>query len=123
MPDLRRELSLFDATTINVGTMIASAIFIVPSTVALQLRMPALAILVWVVGGLVSLLGALCMAELGAAFPQAGGLFVYLREGFGPVWGFLYGWAVAALVNPASIAAIAAAFATYLGFFVPPSLG
>jgi amino acid transporter len=119
MPDLRRELSLFDATTINVGTMIASAIFIVPSTVALQLRLPALAILVWVVGGLVSLLGALCMAELGAAFPQAGGLFVYLREGFGPVWGFLYGWAVAALVNPASIAAIAAAFATYLGFFVP----
>jgi amino acid transporter len=119
MRDLRRQLSLFDATTINVGTMIASAIFIVPSTVALHLRMPGLAILVWLVGGLVSLLGALCMAELGAAFPKAGGLFVYLREGFGPVWGFLYGWAVAVLVNPASIAAIAAAFATYLGFFVP----
>jgi amino acid transporter len=119
MTDLRRQLSLFDATTINVGTMIASAIFIVPSTVALHLRLPWLAVLVWVVGGLISLLGALCMAELGAAFPRAGGLFVYLREGFGPVWGYLYGWTVAVLVNPASIAAIAAAFATYLGFFVP----
>lgn len=119
MTDLKRELSLFDATTINVGTMIASAIFLVPATVALQLRSPWLAVVVWVVGGVVSLLGALCMAELGAAFPRAGGLFVYLREGFGPVWGFLYGWAVAVLVNPASIAAIAAAFATYLGHFVP----
>jgi amino acid transporter len=119
MRDLRRQLSLFDATTINIGTMIASAIFIVPGTVALHLRLPWLAVLVWVVGGLVSLLGALCMAELGAAFPRAGGLYVYLREAFGPVWGFLYGWTVAVLVNPASIAAIAAAFATYLGFFVP----
>jgi len=121
MSELRRELSLFDATTINVGTMIASAIFVVPSTVALALRLPALAVLVWVVGGLVSLLGALCMAELGAAFPQAGGLFVYLREGVGPVWGFLYGWANAVLINPASIGAIAVVFATYLGILVPLS--
>ena len=121
MSELRRELSLFDATTINVGTMIASAIFVVPSTVALAVRLPGLAVLVWVVGGLVSLLGALCMAELGAAFPQAGGLFVYLREGIGPVWGFLYGWANAVLINPASIGAIAVVFATYLGFLVPLS--
>jgi amino acid transporter len=119
MRDLRRQLSLFDATTINIGTMIASAIFIVPGTVALHLRLPWLAVLVWVVGGLVSLLGALCMAELGAAYPRAGGLYAYLGEAFGPAWGFLYGWTVAVLVNPASIAAIAAAFATYLGFFVP----
>ena len=119
MSDLKRELSLFDATTINVGTMIASAIFIVPSTVALHLHAPGLAVLVWVVGGIISLLGALCMAELGAAFPRSGGLFVYLREAFGPVWGFLYGWTVAVLVNPASIAAIAVVCATYLGYFVP----
>ncbi len=116
---LKRELSLFDATTINVGTMIASAIFIVPSMVALQLRASGLVLAVWIVGGVVSLLGALCMAELGAAFPRAGGLFVYLREAYGPVWGFLYGWAVAVLVNPASIAAIGAIFAAYLSFFVP----
>ncbi|MDH3496868.1 MAG: amino acid permease [Gemmatimonadota bacterium] len=116
---LKRELSLFDATTINVGTMIASAIFIVPSMIALQLRASGLVLAVWILGGVVSLLGALCMAELGAAFPRAGGLFVYLREAYGPVWGFLYGWAVAVLVNPASIAAIGAIFAAYVSFFVP----
>jgi len=118
MLDLKRELGLLDATMINVGTIIASAIFIVPSSIALELHASAPAILVWVVGGLVSLLGALCVAELGAAFPRAGGQFVYLREAYGPMWGYLYGWAAAAVINPASIAAIAVAFATYLGFFV-----
>jgi amino acid transporter len=121
MTELRRELSLFDATTINAGTMIGSAIFVVPSVVALELRVPGLAIAVWVIGGMVSLLGALCMAELGAAFPRAGGLFVYLREGISPAWGFLYGWANAVLINPASIGAIAVVSATYLGFFLPLS--
>lgn len=119
MTELRRELSLLDATMINVGTMIASAIFVVPATVALELESSGLVLLAWVLGGVVSLFGALCVAELGAAYPEAGGLFVYLREAFGPVWGFLYGWTVALIVNPASIAAIAVAFATYLGFFVP----
>src|SRR5438132_3586507 len=106
---------------INVGTIIASAIFIVPSTIALQLHASAPTILVWVVGGAVSLLGALCVAELGAAMPRAGGLYVYLSEAYGPVWGYLYGWTSGVVINPASIAAIAVGFATYLGFFV--SLG
>lgn len=123
MTELRRELSLLDATMINVGTMIASAIFIVPATVALELESSGLVLLAWVLGGVVSLFGALCVAELGAAYPQAGGLFVYLREAFGPVWGFLYGWTVALVVNPASIAAIAVGFATYLQFFVPLTPG
>lgn len=103
---------------INVGTMIASAIFIVPATIAAQVPGSALMILVWIVGGVVSLLGALSIAELGAAYPEAGGQYAYLREAYGPVWGFLYGWANLTVINPASIAAIAVGFATYLGFFV-----
>src|SRR6267378_3062982 len=116
--DLKRELGLLDTTMINVGTMIASAIFIVPATVAAQVPGSALMILVWVVGGVVSLLGALSVAERGAAYPEAGGQYAYLREAYGPAWAFLYGWANFAVINPASIAAIAVGFATYLGFFI-----
>ncbi len=119
MAELKRQLGLLDSTMINVGTIIASAIFIVPSTIALQLHASAPTILVWVVGGAVSLLGALCVAELGAAMPRAGGLYVYLSEAYGPVWGYLYGWTSGVVINPASIAAIAVGFATYLGFFTP----
>ena len=118
MTELRRELGLLDTTMINVGTMIASAIFIVPATIAAQVPGSALMIVVWVVGGAVSLLGALSIAELAAAYPEAGGQYAYLREAYGPVWAFLYGWANFAVINPASIAAIAVGFATYLGFFV-----
>src|SRR5258708_17655523 len=117
--ELKRELGLLDATMINLGTIIASAIFLVPSFIAQQLHASSLVILAWLVGGAVSLLGALSIAELGAAFPAAGGLFVYLREAYGPLWGFLYGWANAVVINPASIAAIAVGFATYVGHFVP----
>lgn len=119
MTELRRELTLLDATMINVGTMIASAIFIVPATVAASLPGPSLMLLVWVAGGAVSLLGALCVAELGALFPEAGGLFVYLERAYGGVWGFLYAWTASLIINPASVAAIAVGFATYVGFFVP----
>jgi basic amino acid/polyamine antiporter, APA family len=119
MADLKRQLGLLDATMINVGTIIASAIFLVPSAIAAQLHASALTILVWVVGGVVSLLGALAVSELGAAMPKAGGQFVYLTEAYGPVWGYLYGWTSGVVINPASIAAIAVAFATYFGHFVP----
>jgi basic amino acid/polyamine antiporter, APA family len=118
MADLKRQLGLLDSTMINVGTMIASAIFIVPSVIASSVHASLPSILVWVVGGAVSLLGALAVAELGAAMPKAGGIYVYLSEAFGPVWGFLYGWSAGVVINPASIAAIALGFATYLGFFV-----
>ncbi len=119
MPDLKRQLGLFDATMINVGTIIASAIFIVPAQIALQLHATSLTVAVWVVGGIVSLLGALSIAELAAAMPEAGGGFAYLREAYSPVWGWLYGWANGVVINPASIAAIAVGFAGYLGHFVP----
>ena len=119
--ELRRQLGLLDATAINLGTMIGSGIFIVPATIALALPATGPILTVWIVGGLVSLLGALCLAELGGAYPAAGGMFVYLREAFGPALGYLYGWTTAIVINPASIAAIAVAFATYAGFFVPLS--
>jgi basic amino acid/polyamine antiporter, APA family len=118
---LRKELGLLDATMINVGTIIASSIFIVPSAIAAAFTASFPTVLVWVVGALVSLCGALCVAELGAAMPKAGGQFVYLQRAFGPVWGYLYGWGSSVVINPASIAAIAVGFATYFGFFVPLS--
>lgn len=106
---------------INVGTIIASAIFIVPAEIALQLHASVLTVSVWIVGGIVSLLGALSVAELAAAMPEAGGAVVYLREAYGPAWGWLYGWANGILINPASIAAIAVGFAGYVGHFAPLS--
>src|SRR2546425_8964227 len=106
---------------INVGTIIASAIFFVPSDIARTIPGAGPAVLVWVIGGAVSLLGALCVAELGAAMPQAGGMFVYLREAYGPLWAYLYGWGAGIVINPASIAAISVVCATYLGYFIPIS--
>jgi len=117
--DLKRELGLFDAVMINAGTMIASAIFIVPAAVAVAVQGTAVMTLVWMIGGIVSLLGALSIAELAAAYPEAGGQYAYLREAYGLIWAFLYGWANFLIINTASIAAIAVGFARYIGFFTP----
>lgn len=118
---LRRELGLFDAVMINAGTVVASGIFIVPGFIAAGFLSSAPSVLVWVVGGLVSLCGALCVAELSSAMPEAGGQFVYLRRAWSPMVGFLYGWGAFLVVNTASVAAIAVGFAYYLGVLVPMS--
>ncbi|HTL04148.1 MAG TPA: amino acid permease [Gemmatimonadales bacterium] len=118
---LRRQLGLLDATMINVGTIIGSSIFIVPASIAVLFSGSFPTVLVWIAGGLVSLCGALCVAELGAAMPKAGGQYVYLQRAFGPLWGYLYGWGAAVVINPASIAFVSVGFATYLGFFIPLS--
>jgi amino acid transporter len=118
-PGLKRALGLFDVTMINVGTMVASAIFIVPAAITASMQATVPSILVWVVAGVVSLFGALCVAELGAVMPGAGGQYVYLSRAFHPAVGFLYGWSAFLVINTASIAAIAVGFATYLGFFIP----
>lgn len=118
-PGLRRVLTLLDATMINVGSILASGIFLVPAIVAMYLGASSLIIAVWIIGGIISLFGALSVAELGAAMPRSGGQFVYLQEAYGPVWGFLYGWAAFAVINTGAIAAVAVAFAEYLGFFIP----
>jgi len=117
--ELKRALGLFDATMINVGTMVASAIFIVPATITMAMEASVPSLLIWVAAGVVSMAGALCVAELGAAMPGAGGQYVYLSRAFHPAVGFLYGWSAFAVINTASIAAIAVGFATYLGFFMP----
>src|SRR5258705_9444097 len=99
--DLKRELGLFDAVMINAGTMIASAIFIVPASVAAAVQGTAVMTLVWVIGGIVSLLGALSVAELAAMYPGAGGEYADLRRAYGEVWAFLYGWVDFSLINTA----------------------
>jgi basic amino acid/polyamine antiporter, APA family len=115
---LPQQLGLLDASMINIGTMLGSGIFFVPTTIALYLHSTSLIMLVWIVGGVVSLLGALSVAELGAAMPRAGGQYVYLTEAYGKIWGFLYGWTTFTVINTASIAAVSVAFATYLGYFI-----
>src|SRR3989442_5487389 len=118
--ELRRELSLLDATLIGIGSMVGSGIFLdVPGLVASSLGGSVLAIAVWVVGGVVSLAGALCISELASRMPFAGGQFVYLREGLGPLSAFLYGWASLLVIQTNAIAAVALAFATYLTPFIP----
>ena len=120
-PKLARVLTLLDATMINAGGIIGSGIFMVPATIALLTGSTSLILAVWVFGGLISLFGALSIAELGAAMPRAGGQFVYLNEAYGPVWGYLYGWSCVAVINTASIAAVGVAFSEYLSFFFPLS--
>lgn len=119
--ELPRRLSLLDATMLNVGSMIGSGIFIVPAAVALYLHSSVEIIAAWIVGGIVSLCGALSFAELGAMMPYAGGQYVYLKKTYGPVWGFLSGWASFTVIMTASIAAVAVGFAQYLGYFFPMS--
>ena len=114
---LERVLSLLDATMINVGGIIGSGIFMVPATVALYTASSSLFFMVWIFGGIISLFGALSVAELGAAMPKAGGQYVFLSEAYGPVWGYLYGWSAVAVINTASMAAVGVAFAEYLKFF------
>ena len=118
-PKLKRVLSLLDATMINTGGIIGSGIFMVPATVAMLTGSSSLFFMVWIAGGIVSLFGALSVAELGAAMPRAGGQYVDLSEAYGPVWGYLYGWSAVAVINTASIAAVGVAFSEYLRFFFP----
>src|ERR1700677_859028 len=91
-PELVKGLGLCDSTMIVCGSMIGSGIFIVSADIVHQVQSPALLLVVWVVAGIMTLIGALSYGELAAAMPQAGGQYVYLRESLGPLWGFLYGW-------------------------------
>jgi amino acid transporter len=104
--DLARELGLSASVAIVVGTVIGSGIFRVPSTMMVAVGSPKMVYAAWIVGGLLSFFGALTYAELGAMKPQAGGEYVYVRDAYGPLWGFLYGWTWFAVAKPASIATI-----------------
>lgn len=116
---LRRELNVFDATSIVVGTIIGSAIFLIPSTIAGQLGSPVWVLTAWIVGGVLTLCGALSLAEIGSMFPGAGGLYVYLREAYGPLPAFLYGWGLLTMIQSGSIAALAVAFHLFAARLMP----
>lgn len=122
MTDLPRKLTLFDGTALLVGSVIGSGIFVVPSLIARHVPEPGLAIGIWVFSGLLVLCGALTLAELGAMLPQSGGLYVYMREAYGPFWAFLYGWTIMLVAIPASVAALTSVFLLYLELFVPLGL-
>ncbi len=116
---LRRELGLWAAVSLVVGTVIGSGIFLVPKDMVLHVGSPGVVLAVWIVGGLLSLAGALSYAELAAAMPEAGGEYVYLSQAYGPLWGFLYGWTQMWVAKSGSIATLATAFFLYLGHFYP----
>jgi APA family basic amino acid/polyamine antiporter len=118
-PQLLRALGLREGIAIHMGVIIGSGIFIVPATIAGHLQAMGPIILVWVVAGLLTLFGALTLAELSAVLPQAGGPYVYLRDSFGRIWGFLFSWNDYFINKAGSAAAIAMAFATFLGYFIP----
>jgi amino acid transporter len=117
--ELVRGLGLWSATAAVVGVVIGQAIFLVGSEVARDTRSATLSIAAWIVGGLLALCGAFCLAELGAALPRAGGMYAYLNRGLGPAWGFLYGWTSSTIVETASCAGVAAGFIRLVGFLVP----
>ena len=118
--DLRRSLGFTDLLLITIGTVIGSGIYLVPSLVLRQTGgQTSLALIVWAVAGFLSLLGALTYAELGGMKPEAGGLYAYLRDAFGPLPAFLYGWASFLVIASGSIAALAVAFANYLKPLLP----
>jgi APA family basic amino acid/polyamine antiporter len=118
--DLIRGLGLWSAVAIVIGDTIGTGVFLVTSDMARAVGSAALVFAAWLIGGLIVLFGAFCYAELGAAFPKAGGPYVYLNRGLGPLWGFLFGWMSSFLERPVAMATLAAGFLRFLGFLFPP---
>ena len=121
MANLKKTLSFYGLTMIVIGACIGSGIFLTPSQIAGHLSVPRDILLVWVLGGFLSLTGALSYAELGGMFPQAGGVYVYLREAYGRLAGFMFGWAYITVINTGTIAALAIAFTNYFSYIFPLS--
>jgi APA family basic amino acid/polyamine antiporter len=113
-----RGLGLLDSTMLVAGSMIGSGVFIVSSIIARQVGAPGWLLVVWIVTGVLTLMAALSYGELAAMMPQAGGQYVYLREAFSPIWGFLYGWTLFLVIQTGTIAAVAVGFARYTGVLI-----
>ncbi len=118
--ELRRDLGTGAAVSIVIGTVIGSGIFLVPHDMIARVGAPGMVFFIFVFGGLLSLAGALSYAELAAALPEAGGEYVYLREAYGPMWGFIYSWTQMWVAKSGSIATLATGFFLYLANFFPP---
>src|SRR5438445_4209561 len=115
---LVRALGPVDATMIVIGSMIGSGIFITSAESSRLSGAPGWLLLAWAIAGLLTITGALCCSELATMMPRAGGVYVFLREAYGPPLGFLYGWTLFLLIQTGTIAAVAVPFATFLGSFV-----
>src|SRR5881296_1184793 len=118
-PGFVRAIGLFDGTMIVVGSMIGSGIFIVAADISRQTGSAGGLLLTWILTGLLTISAALSYGELAALFPHAGGQYVYLREAYSPLWGFLYGWTLFLVIQTGTIAAVAVGFAKYLGVLLP----
>src|SRR5499425_2536153 len=115
----KRGLGLFDSIMIVVGVMIGSGIFIVSAEMSRQIGSAGWLLVAWVFTGVLTMAGALSYGELAAMMPRAGGMYVYLREAFSPLWGFLYGWTLCTVIQTGTIAAVAIAFARFTGVLWP----
>src|SRR5579862_8595332 len=114
-----KAIGLYDATMIVVGSMIGSGIFIVAADISRQTGSAGGLLLTWILTGCLTIAAALAYGELAAMFPHAGGQYVYLREAFSPLWGFLYGWTLFLVIQTGTIAAVSVGFARYFGALVP----
>src|SRR5437868_4421826 len=118
-----RELGLLDSTMLVAGSMIGSGVFIVSADIARLVGSAGWLLVVWGVTGALTVIAALTYGELAAMMPRAGGQYVYLREAFGPLWGFLYGWTLFLVIQTGTIAAVGVAFGKFLGYFFPSIAG
>ena len=117
--EFKRELGLFDSTMIVAGSVIGSGIFLVSAEMSRQVGSPGWLLVAWVVTGILTVVAALSYGELAGMMPKAGGQYVYLREAFSPLWGFLYGWTLFLVIQTGTIAAVSVGFARYLGVLAP----
>src|SRR5215204_501139 len=117
--EFTRGLGLYASTMVVVGSMIGSGIFLVSAEMGRQTGSPGLLLTAWIVTGVLTLAAALSYGELAAMMPRAGGQYVYLREAFSPLWGFLYGWTLFMVIQTGTIAAVAVGFARYSGYLFP----
>src|SRR6476469_7369746 len=115
-----RSLNLFDAVMIVVGVMIGSGIFIVSADMSRLINSPGWMLVAWVITAVLTITAALSYGELAAMMPEAGGMYIYLREAFSPLWGFLYGWTFFTVIQTGTIAAVSVAFARFLSIVFPP---
>lgn len=119
MSEFRKTLNLFDSTSIVIGSMIGSGIFIVSADMSRQLGSPGWLLITWIITGIMTIIAALSYGELASMFPKAGGQYIYLREAYNPLFGFLYGWALFLVIQTGTIAAVAMAFAKFVGVLLP----